>query len=242
MLLPIQYLQTDPKWSSRDYSAAGESTTIGRAGCGPTCMAMVIATLKDKAVTPILTAAWALKNGYKAPNQGTYYSYFSPQGAKFGISVKQQNVVNLRKMNTAAAAPHHKAAEDAIKAGKWVICCMGVGLWTSSGHYILWYGLENGKALIRDPNSTKPERTNGDLALLQAQVKYYWIIDVPKGEEEVEKRYNSLEEMPTYAKPTIKKLIDKGLLSGGSAAANDLNLTADMIRMLVLNDKAGLYK
>lgn len=242
MSLPIQYLQTDSRWSNRDYSASGESTTIGRAGCGPTCMAMVIATLKDKAVTPVLTATWALKNGYKAANQGTYYSYFSPQGAKFGISVKQQNVVNLRKMNPAAAAVHHGAAEAAIKAGKWVICCMGQGLWTTSGHYILWYGMENGKALIRDPNSIRPERTKGDLALLKSQVKYYWIVDVPKGEEEVEKRYNSLEEIPTFAKPTIKKLVDKGLLSGGSAAANDLNLSLDMIRLLVIQDKAGLYK
>ena len=57
---PVSYLQTDPKWKNHNYSAKGESKTIGSSGCGVTVAAMVIATLKDKNVTPITTAEWSM--------------------------------------------------------------------------------------------------------------------------------------------------------------------------------------
>jgi len=47
---PVSYLQTDPKWKNHNYSAKGESKTIGSSGCGPTAAAMVIATLKNNTV------------------------------------------------------------------------------------------------------------------------------------------------------------------------------------------------
>ncbi len=59
------------------------------------------------------------------------------------------------------------------------------------------------------------------------------------GEDMTEKVYNTLSECPDYAKPTIKKLIDKKLLNGSS---NGLNLTESMLRILVITDRAGLYK
>ena len=40
------------RWSAKDYSARGEKTTIGASGCGPTAMAMVLATWADPQVTP----------------------------------------------------------------------------------------------------------------------------------------------------------------------------------------------
>lgn len=51
-------------------------------------------------------------------------------------------------------------------------------------------------------------------------------------------RFNTLNSMPEWAKPTIKKLIDKGLLNG---TGDNLDLSLDMIRMFVINDRANLY-
>lgn len=178
---PVDYKQTDPRWSGKDYSAPGEKTTIGKAGCGPSCMAMAIATLTNPNITPADTAAWSLKNGYKAPNQGTYYTYFVPQGKAFGVEVERINTIDLRKRG-AAARPYHDSALRAISEGHMVICCMGPGLWTKAGHYILWHGMADGQVLINDPGSSKPERAKAPLALLQAQVKYYWIIKVPRAQ------------------------------------------------------------
>ena len=52
------------------------------------------------------------------------------------------------------------------------------------------------------------------------------------------KRYNTLAECPLWARPTIQKLIAHGLLRGDGTG---FNLSEDMIRMLVINDRAGLY-
>ena len=55
-------------------------------------------------------------------------------------------------------------------------------------------------------------------------------------EEETEMRYNTIEEVPDYAKATIRKLIDAGALQGDG---NGLNLSEDMIRILVILDRMG---
>ena len=57
-----------------------------RAGCGPTAAAMLIETLTGKTYTPVDACAWSIEHGYKALKQGTYYAYFKPQFAAFGIS------------------------------------------------------------------------------------------------------------------------------------------------------------
>lgn len=66
-------------------------------------------------------------------------------------------------------------------------------------------------------------------------------------EEVDEVRYNRLSEVPDWAKETIRKLIDEGLLAGsggesdGDGRPADLDLSLDMIRLLVIDDRAGLF-
>jgi len=62
--------------------------------------------------------------------------------------------------------------------------------------------------------------------------------DLKKREEENHMRYNTLEEIPDWAKATVEKLLEKGYLYGGD---DGLGLTEDMLRLLVINDRAGLY-
>ncbi len=49
---PVSYLQTDPRWKDKPYRVSGESSTVGSAGCGPSCAAMGIETLKGRKLTP----------------------------------------------------------------------------------------------------------------------------------------------------------------------------------------------
>ena len=54
------------------------------------------------------------------------------------------------------------------------------------------------------------------------------------------KVYNYLDDtMPDWAKPTITKLVMRGWLKGDSDGK--LNLSHDMLRILVINDRAGIY-
>lgn len=173
---PVYYMQTDPRWKDKDYSTTGESTTIGKSGCGPTCAAMLIQTLTGKTFTPLDACAWSLQRGYKACNQGTYYSYFVPQFKAYGIICERLNTSNIYGNKTSS---FHTKAFDFLKQGYYLIACMGKGTWTSSGHYIVvWW--EDGKVRINDPASTSSERLNGDLNTFKSQVKYYWAIDARK--------------------------------------------------------------
>lgn len=178
---PILYMQSDPKWAAHDYSAAGEKTTIKAEGCGIACTAMVIASLADKGVTPITTAEWSKAHGYKAKGQGTYYSYFKPQGEAYGIKI---NMLGGGSAYKNPNSPNHKKALDAIRNGEWVIACMGRGNWTTSGHYVLWYGMDGSKVLINDPWSGKPAQTNAEYDLFRSEVKYYWIVTIPERAKE----------------------------------------------------------
>lgn len=175
-ITPVSYMQTDSQWKNYNYSATGESKTIGSAGCGVTVAAMVIATLKDKSVTPIITAEWSMAHGYKALNQGTYYTYFVPQLSEYGITCKRLNTANLYGQSSSTA---HTEALNALKNGNWVIACMGQGNWTSSGHFILVYKYEDGYVYINDPASTNAERVKNTWDLFAKQVKYLWTVDVP---------------------------------------------------------------
>lgn len=51
-------------------------------------------------------------------------------------------------------------------------------------------------------------------------------------------RYNTVQECPEWARNTIQKLTDKGFLNGTGAG---LNLSEDMIRLLVILDRAGNF-
>ena len=62
------------------------------------------------------------------------------------------------------------------------------------------------------------------------------LIKVEEDEEMV--RYQKLEEVPSWARPTVEKLIAKKVIAGGSSG---LDLSDDMLRVLVWNDRAGLY-
>ena len=248
---PVSYLQTDSRWKSKPYRVTGENSTIGSAGCGPTCAAMVIATMKDKAVTPVETCAWSVAHGYKALNQGTYYSYFRPQLAAYGIECKQ--LLGSRIINQ-PNHPIHDQVKEYLAQGYYVIALMGPGTWTTGGHFVLLWGWDD-KVRINDPASTKEARLNGDPATFRNEARCYWLVDARSfnnndaEEDETMPRYNTLAEIErdaAYALPTVQKLIAKGAIRGSGkkdADGNpaDMDLSRDMLRMMTFNDRAGAY-
>ena len=70
-------------------------------------------------------------------------------------------------------------------------------------------------------------------------------MDLLKRVEALEKKTDKFiyawvdDNMPEWAKPTVTKLMDKGYLKGDEEGK--LNLDENMLRMLVINDRAGLY-
>lgn len=58
-------------------------------------------------------------------------------------------------------------------------------------------------------------------------------------EDDDEVRYKYYDDMPDWAQPTVSKLVKKGYLKGEGGGV--LNLTEDTLKVLVINDRAGLY-
>ena len=65
-------------------------------------------------------------------------------------------------------------------------------------------------------------------------------------EEEDMERFNTVEACPQWAQDTVKKLVDRGYLTGSGAKDSqgrpaDLDLSRDMLRLLVIQDRAGCF-
>ena len=99
-----------------------------------------------------------------------------------------------------------------------------------------------------DGNTGTTNDANGGAVMrrtrLRSRVKaYIHPKEIWKKEDEPvdEKRYNTIDEIARdcpWAVPTVQKLFDKGILRGDS---NGMDLSRDMLRLLVINDRAGLY-
>lgn len=91
-------------------------------------------------------------------------------------------------------------------------------------------------------------RHGKDMNTFRADVAAEWSKnqDAEKEDEDVT-RYNKISDVPAYARPTIIKLVDKGFIGGSGKVKDsngrpaDLDLSQDMIRCFVINDRAGLY-
>lgn len=87
-----------------------------------------------------------------------------------------------------------------------------------------------------------------DIPMTQAEKKYVEDLaaQIVKLEKEVaelkslqEKVYHYTVDVPSWGRPTIQKLLDKGIYCGKSES--DLDLPHDLMRQLVINDRAGMY-
>ncbi|MBR1897231.1 MAG: C39 family peptidase [Pyramidobacter sp.] len=236
---PVLYLQTDARWKDLRLPCTGGTMSLGGGGCGPTSAAMLIETLTGKPCLPTETFRWCCEHGYMYANQGTAYDYFAAQFKAYGIDCGM-----IPSVCMSASSPVRRTVETMLRDGCYFIALMKKGLWTNGGHYVVVWR-EDGKVRINDPASTKNERVNGDPDTFFAQAKYFWQVDAREYNREDEddmKRYQTLDEIKKeapWAHDTIQKLCAARALSGDGTG---LDLSYDMLRQFVANDRMGLYK
>ena len=138
--VPALY-QTDPDWANVRYA----ENSFSESGCGPTCMAMVYAALTgatDK--DPAAMAALATDGGYAGPD-GTAWLFMTEGARALGL-------------NATEVPADEQSIRREIVAGRPIICSMGPGDFTTTGHFIVITDIDqNSNLVVRDPNS--PERT-----------------------------------------------------------------------------------
>ena len=154
------FMQWDQRWGYTEYG----SDVMGITGCGPTCLAMVGYYLTgDDWYTPENVAEFAWEGGYYAPGYGSSWTLISVGGVELGLDVTEIPLVKKRMT-------------DNLEAGNPIICAMGPGAFTESGHYIVLTGLEDGKFRVNDPNSRANSQRLWSYEEIEDQIRNIWAI------------------------------------------------------------------
>lgn len=156
------FLQWDPMWGYEKYG----SDFLAVTGCGPTCLAMTGFYLTgSKDMNPKDIAAFAERNGYYASGYGSSWTLISEGSARLGLTATELPLVK-------------KKMTDALEAGHPVILALGAGDFTSSGHYIVLTGLEDGLFKVNDPNSVENSQKLWSYEQLEGQIRNIWEISL----------------------------------------------------------------
>lgn len=154
------FLQWDQRWGYETYGL----DCIGITGCGPTCLAMAGYYLTgDESFNPATVAEFAEKNGYYAKGYGSSWTLISEGGVKLGLDVTEIPLVKKRIV-------------DNVAVDNPIILAMGAGNFTTSGHYIVITGMENGAFRVNDPNSTENSARLWTYEELEPEIRNLWVI------------------------------------------------------------------
>ena len=151
--------QTDSRWKKKSYG----TNVMEVNGCGPTCLSMVsIYLLDDCRYTPLYVAEFAERNGYSVDGNGSSWSLISGGGKVLGLDVTEIPLDEKRIIRN-------------LKAGNPIICIMGPGDFTSTGHFIVMTEYIDGKIKVNDPNSKLRSEKLWDLSDIKNQIRNLWV-------------------------------------------------------------------
>ena len=154
------FLQWDPRWGYEIYG----SDFLAITGCGPTCLAMAGYYLTgEETMNPAQVARFAGEKGYYAKGYGSSWTLISQGGVELGLQVRELPLVK-------------KKIVDALEAGNPVILAMGKGDFTTTGHYIVLTGVEEGGFRVNDPNSIANSQKLWSYETLESQIRNIWAI------------------------------------------------------------------
>ena len=160
-VVPYLY-QTDPQWASHPYADG----TVEKNGCGPTCLSMVYVALTGRGdLDPAAMADFSERGGYVS-NGMTAWALMSDGAAELGLVSEE--------LSASATA-----VREALLAGKPIICSVGPGDFTTTGHFIVLSGLtEDGEVVVHDPNSAERSARPWDLERVLGQCLNLWAFSV----------------------------------------------------------------
>lgn len=168
-IMPIVYYnQSEEPWADQPYGR----DDIGRYGCGPTAMCMVVSSMTDTKIDPAQMAKWAVEHGCWASRSGSYLSIVERTAQGFGLTARP------------ISEKTPEAVQAALLEGNLLVALMGPGHFTKGGHFILLRGVTlTGTILVADPNSLErsllewePQMILDELSRSTANGAPLWVI------------------------------------------------------------------
>lgn len=153
------FLQWDERWGYELYG----SDFMALTGCGPTCLSMVYCGLTgDTAWNPYKVAQKAEAEGYYVEGSGSSWDMMTTLAEELGLTAEE-----------VIFDEEHILSE--LNAGRPVICIMGAGDFTTTGHFIVLTGVrEDGTIAVHDPNSLINSSTGWELQRIMPQIRNLW--------------------------------------------------------------------
>lgn len=153
------FLQWDKRWGYKTYGGDFIAVT----GCGPVCLSMVYSGLSENTKwNPYKVAKMAEENGYYVEGSGSSWDLMTSGASKIGLTsytVRFEKDCILSELN----------------AGNPIICIMGPGDFTTTGHFIVLTGTdENGNVTVNDPNSISNSSKSWKLDEIMPQIRNLW--------------------------------------------------------------------
>ncbi|MCD8230313.1 MAG: C39 family peptidase [Clostridiales bacterium] len=154
------FIQWDERWGYKYYG----DDFLAMTGCGPTCMSMVVCGLTgDTEWNSYEMACFAEEQGYYVDGVGTSWSLMTTGAEYFGLSATTGTV-------------SESYIRDNLSESTPIICSVGPGDFTYSGHFIVLTGIDSdGNVIVNDPNSRKNSEKHWALEELVPQIKSLWI-------------------------------------------------------------------
>lgn len=151
------YIQWDQRWAYYPYG----QEIIGTAGCGPTCLSMVVVGLtKNTTYNPQYVSKYAVNNNYLSDSM-TKWSLMEEGCKRLGVYATD---VPLNKTSMIKQ----------IKAGNPIIASVRAGDFTTGGHFIVIKQVVNNKFIVNDPNSEDNSQKQWTYEQLAKQIKAMW--------------------------------------------------------------------
>ena len=154
------FLQWDRQWGYMEYGGKCAALTA----CGPVSLSMAAYYLTgDEAFSPDKMIEFAARNGYYASGSGSKWTLISEGAEELGFEAEELPLVKSRILRN-------------LEEGWPVICAMGPGDFTSSGHFIVLTGVEDGLLRVNDPNSIANSEKLWSFEDIEDQFRNLWVI------------------------------------------------------------------
>lgn len=154
------FMQWDQRWGYIPYG----SDVAGLTACGPVCLSMAAFFLTgNDAYSPDKMIEFSIENGYCTTGSGTSWTLISEGAELLGFDVTEIPLDKNRVVQN-------------LEVDNPIICIMGPGDFTTTGHYIVMTGYEDGLVRINDPNSQANSSKLWAFDDIKDQIRNLWVI------------------------------------------------------------------
>lgn len=150
--------QWDERWGYQKYG----TSYVAASGCGPTCLSMVLSTIKkDPSITPAAVASLSEQLGEIDSDNNTKWLLLYDAANTWGV-YSEEGLLGEDQVN------------ETLNSGKLIICSVGPGDFTQIGHFIVLVSYKDGQVEVRDPFNTEHTEKTWTYADISSQIVEMW--------------------------------------------------------------------